>query len=99
MKLIPLGDRVLIRQDEAEETTASGLYLASESKEKPQSGVVVAVGEGKRDKDGNLIPISVKEGDRKVRCHRSGGRRREADADARRGHLREVRRIGIPSIR
>ncbi|MGI6590819.1 MAG: co-chaperone GroES [Eggerthellaceae bacterium] len=66
MKLIPLGDRVLIRQDEAEETTASGLYLASESKEKPQSGYVVAVGEGKHDKDGNLIPMTVKEGDHVV---------------------------------
>ncbi|MDO4400358.1 MAG: co-chaperone GroES, partial [Coriobacteriia bacterium] len=52
MSLIPLGDRVLIKQDEAEQTTASGLFLASESKEKPQSGVVIAAGEGKRDKDG-----------------------------------------------
>jgi chaperonin GroES len=66
MKLIPLGDRVLIRQDEAEETTASGLYIASESKEKPQSGVVVAVGEGKHDKDGQLIPMLVKAGDHVV---------------------------------
>lgn len=66
MKLIPLGDRVLIRQDEAEETTASGLYIASESKEKPQSGTVVAVGEGKHDKDGNLIPVLVKAGDHVV---------------------------------
>lgn len=66
MKLIPLGDRVLIRQDEAEETTASGLYIASESKEKPQSGVVVAVGEGKHDKDGQLIPVLVKAGDHVV---------------------------------
>lgn len=66
MKLIPLGDRVLIRQDEAEETTASGLYLASESKEKPQSGVVVAVGEGKHDKDGQLIPVLVAPGDHVV---------------------------------
>ena len=66
MSLIPLGDRVLIKQDEAEQTTASGLYLASESKEKPQSGVVIAAGEGKRDKDGNLIPVLVKPGDHVV---------------------------------
>lgn len=64
MNLKPLGDRVILRQDEAETTTASGLYLASESKEKPQTGTVLAVGEGKRDKDGNLIPMPVKEGDR-----------------------------------
>ncbi len=66
MSLIPLGDRVLIKQDEAEETTASGLYLASDSKEKPQSGVVVATGEGKRDRDGNIIPVLVKPGDHVV---------------------------------
>lgn len=66
MSLIPLGDRVLVRQDEAEETTASGLFLASESKEKPQSGIVIAAGEGKRDKDGNLIPVLVKPGDHVV---------------------------------
>lgn len=66
MKLIPLGDRVLVRQDQAEETTASGLYLASEAKEKPQSGIVIAAGEGKHDKDGNLIPVLVKPGDHVV---------------------------------
>lgn len=63
MNLRPLGDRVIIRADKVEEKTASGLYLASEAKEKPQTGVVVAVGEGKRDKDGNLIPMPVKEDD------------------------------------
>lgn len=66
MKLIPLGDRVLVRQDEAEETTASGLYIASDAKEKPQSGTVVAAGEGKLDKDGDLIPMPVKAGDHVV---------------------------------
>ena len=64
MNLKPLGDRVIVKRDEAETTTASGLILASTSKEKPQSGVVLAVGEGKLDKDGNLIPMPVKEGDR-----------------------------------
>ena len=64
MNLKPLGDRVIVKQDEAEETTASGLFLATEAKEKPQSGTVLAVGEGKLDKDGNLIPMPVKEGDR-----------------------------------
>ena len=64
MNLRPLGDRVIVKRDEAETTTASGLILASTSKEKPQSGIVLAVGEGKLDKDGNLIPMPVKEGDR-----------------------------------
>lgn len=64
MNLKPLGDRVIIKRDEAETTTASGLILASSSKEKPQSGVVLAAGEGRYDKDGNLVPMPVKEGDR-----------------------------------
>ena len=66
MNLKPLGDRVILRQDEAETTTASGLYLAHESKEKPQTGVVLAVGEGKLDKDGNLVPVPVKVGDKVI---------------------------------
>ena len=66
MNLIPLGDRVLVRQDQAEETTAAGLYIASESKEKPQSGVVVAVGEGKLTREGNRLPMPVAVGDHVV---------------------------------
>ena len=66
MNLKPLGDRVVLKQDDAEETTASGLYIASTNKEKPTTGTIVAVGEGKRDNNGNLIPIAVKEGDRVV---------------------------------
>ncbi|MEI3376685.1 MAG: co-chaperone GroES [Coriobacteriales bacterium] len=62
MNLKPLGDRVIIKQDEAEETTASGLILTSNSKEKPQRGKVIAVGEGKYD-HGTLIPVPVKPGD------------------------------------
>ena len=63
MALKPLGDRVIVKADEAEAQTASRLYLATESKEKPTTGIVLAVGEGKLDKDGNLIPVPVKVGD------------------------------------
>ena len=66
MNLKPLGDRVIVKQDDAEQTTASGLYIATESKEKPSSGVVLAVGEGKMTKDGNLIPVPLSVGDRVV---------------------------------
>lgn len=72
MKLKPLGDRVIIKQDEAETTTAGGLLIASETKEKPQTGVVKAVGEGKLDKNGNMVPVPVKEGD-KVLYGKYGG--------------------------
>ena len=72
MTLKPLGDRVIVKRDEVEDKTASGLYLSRESKEKPQTGVVVAVGEGKRDKDGALLPMPVKAGD-KVLYGKFGG--------------------------
>ena len=66
MNLKPLGDRVIVKQDEAVSTTASGLFLAAESKEKPQSGVVLAVGPGRMDKEGNYLPMPVQEGDRVI---------------------------------
>lgn len=66
MNLKPLGDRVIVKQDEAEEKTASGLFLASDSKEKPQTGTVLAVGPGKLGKDGKPMSMPVKEGDRVV---------------------------------
>ena len=63
MTLKPLGDRVLIKPAPKEEKTSSGLYISSGAQEKPQRGKVVAVGEGKRDQDGNRIPVDVKAGD------------------------------------
>ncbi len=66
MNLKPLGDRVIIKQDQAEEKTASGLYLAGDSKEKPQTGTVLAVGAGKLDKEGKHLPMPVAVGDRVV---------------------------------
>ena len=55
-----------IYRDEAEVTTASGLFLASDAKEKPQTGTIIAVGEGKMDKDGKLLPMPVKVGDKVI---------------------------------
>ena len=66
MALKPLGDRVIVKADEAESQTASGLYLAGDAKEKPQTGTVLAVGAGKLDKDGNLVPVPVKVGDKVI---------------------------------
>lgn len=54
----PLADRVLVEPREAEEKTASGLYIPNTAKEKPQRGTVVAVGPGKKDE-----PMEVKAGD------------------------------------
>ncbi|MCH4185182.1 MAG: co-chaperone GroES [Eggerthellaceae bacterium] len=63
MDLKPLGDRIIVKQDEANETTASGLYIASGAKEKPTSGVVLAVGPGKLNDDGKNLPMPVKVND------------------------------------
>ena len=59
----PLEDRIVIRQVEAEQTTASGLYIPDTAKEKPQEGEVIAVGPGRVDDNGNRIPVDVKVGD------------------------------------
>ncbi|MDO5328749.1 MAG: co-chaperone GroES [Coriobacteriia bacterium] len=72
MNLKPLGDRVIVKADEAEETTAGGLILTSDNKEKPQTGKVVAVGGGKVADDGKVTPVPVKVGD-KVLYGKYGG--------------------------
>jgi chaperonin GroES len=63
MNLKPLGDRVIVKADEAETQTKSGLILADTAKEKPQRGSVIAVGAGKLDDKGERIPVDVKVGD------------------------------------
>ncbi len=64
MKLKPLGDRLIVKPIDEEETTASGIVLPDTAKEKPQKGKVVAVGDGKWDEDGEKrIPLDVGEGD------------------------------------
>ncbi|HWH12541.1 MAG TPA: co-chaperone GroES [Solirubrobacteraceae bacterium] len=63
MNLKPLGDRLIVRAIDEEETTASGLVLPDTAKEKPQKGRVIAVGDGKLDDDGKRIPLDVSEGD------------------------------------
>jgi chaperonin GroES len=62
-KLRPLADRVVIKPLGREETTKSGIVLPDTSKEKPQRGTILAAGEGRRDDDGERIPLDVKVGD------------------------------------
>lgn len=65
INLRPLGDRVIIEAVEQEDTFAGGqLVLPETAKEKPQQGHVLAVGEGRRDEDGERIPMDLKVGDR-----------------------------------
>jgi chaperonin GroES len=64
MTLQPLDDRIVVRPNEAEERTASGLVIPDTAKEKPQQGEVLAVGPGRRaDTSGELIPLDIKVGD------------------------------------
>ena len=62
-KVRPLGDRVLVKPQEAEEQVLGGIIIPDTAKEKPQRGAVVAVGDGKTDETGNKIAPSVKAGD------------------------------------
>ena len=79
MKLIPLGDKVVLKQKEAEETTKSGIVLTSQSQEKPQEAVVIAVGPGELF-DGKEVKMHVKPGDR-VFYSRYAGTEVKADGE------------------
>ena len=73
MKLRPLGDKILVKRDEAETKTTSGIYLPETSKDKPKTGTVEAVGTGALNTDtGERIPLSVKKGDRVIFSSYSG---------------------------
>jgi chaperonin GroES len=72
MKIRPLKDRVLVEPVQESETTKGGIIIPDTAKEKPQEGKVIAVGAGKVDKDGKLIPMEVKKGD-KVLMPKYGG--------------------------
>jgi chaperonin GroES len=64
MNIRPLGDRILVEPIEQEETTSTGLLLPETAKEKPQQGNVLAVGTGRRDDDGERIPLDVEVGNK-----------------------------------
>ncbi|MEA3019133.1 MAG: chaperonin GroES [Actinomycetota bacterium] len=64
MKLQPLEDRIVVRANESEATTASGLVIPDTAKEKPQQGEVLAIGPGRRsEQTGEVIPLDIKKGD------------------------------------
>ena len=71
-RLRPLGDRVVIEPSEGEDVTTGGILLPETAQEKPQRGLVVAVGTGRRDEKGKFIPMDVKVDD-KVLYAKYGG--------------------------
>ena len=64
MKFRPLQDRILVKRVDSESKTAGGIIIPNSAQEKPQEGVVVAVGNGKRLDDGTQVGVDVKKGDR-----------------------------------
>lgn len=72
MKIIPLDDRVLVKQSEAETKTTGGIVLPDSAQEKPQRGKVIACGKGKLLDDGKRAQMSVKKGDEIVYGKYSG---------------------------
>jgi chaperonin GroES len=64
MKIRPLKDRVLVVRIEEKEKTTGGIIIPDTAREKPQEGEVIAIGPGKWDEKGKIIPLEVKKGDR-----------------------------------
>jgi chaperonin GroES len=64
MKIRPLHDRVIVKRIEEEKKSAGGIVIPDTAAEKPEQGEILAVGKGKKDDNGKLIPIDVKVGDR-----------------------------------
>ncbi|MCK4325368.1 co-chaperone GroES, partial [bacterium] len=80
MEIKPLGDRVLVRQIEEEEVKKGGIIIPDTAKEKPQRGEIKAVGPGKRNDEGKVIPLQVKVGD-KVLFSKYGGTEVKIDGE------------------
>lgn len=80
-KVKPLGDRLLIRPEDREATTASGLVLPDTAKEKPQEGTVIAAGAGRVTEDGKTVPLEINEGDKVLYAKYAGTELRLDDED------------------
>jgi chaperonin GroES len=72
MKIRPLHDRILVKRLGEESKTSGGLFIPDSAKEKPIQAMVIAVGAGKRDKDGKIVPLDVKAGDKVLFSKYSG---------------------------
>ncbi len=80
-KLVPLGDRVVIKPSPKEEVSKGGIVLPDTVKEKPQEGEVIAVGAGKLTDDGNRLPMDVKVGDIVIYSKYAGSEFKEMDEE------------------
>lgn len=80
MKVRPLGNKILVHREESEDKSPGGIIIPDVAKEKPQRGRVIAVGPGKRNDDGAIVPLTLKEGD-KVLFTKWGGNEVEVDGE------------------
>ena len=81
MKIRPLHDRILVKRLDEESKTSGGLFIPDTAKEKPIQALVVAVGAGKRDKDGKIVALDVKAGDKVLFSKYSGSEVKIDDED------------------
>ncbi|MEH6585339.1 MAG: co-chaperone GroES [Halioglobus sp.] len=81
MSIRPLYDRVVVRRNAEEETTAGGILLPGSAKEKPNQGEIIAIGEGKVLDNGELRPLAVKVGDTVVFGQYAGSNTIEIDGE------------------
>lgn len=72
MKLVPVGENIIVKRTESEETTPGGILLPESAREMPQAGRVLSVGDGRRLPDGTRAPSQVNEGDRVLFNARAG---------------------------
>ena len=89
----PMYDRVIVKRDPEDATSAGGIIIPDKAKEKPVRGVVVAVGPGRRDEAGERVPLDVKVGDRVIVGKYSGTDVQEQTGEFL--HIREVDILGI----
>lgn len=80
-RIVPLGDKVVLKRQEAESTTAGGIVLPDSAQDKPQKGEVVSVGDGHVRKDGARVALTVKEGDRVIFSSYAGDEIKIGDAE------------------
>lgn len=81
MGLKPIADRIVVRREAAETKTAGGILLPDTAKNKPQRGVVIAVGPGKLNDDGTRAPMQLKEGDKVLFTSWAGDEYKDRAAD------------------
>jgi len=81
IKLQPLGDRVVVQPSQEEEVSKGGIILPDTVKEKPQRGMIIAVGPGRLDEEGKRIPMDVKKGDKVIYSKYAGSEIKQDDKE------------------